>query len=128
MMGFELEDAVFEDIQRALGATAAIFVGDDVVASATKDPVLARALRSAAELQPGTYRVVDGAFLASSSMLSDSAVSAKVAWLVPLFRNANDVMLTRARSWLPAALVGVVLALMMGLALSRARPPSSLGN
>jgi hypothetical protein len=128
MMGFELDDAVFEDIQRALGTTGAIFVGDEVVASATKDPEVTRALRSAAELQPGTYRVVSDGFLAGSSLLSDSAVSAKVAWLVPLSRNANEMTLTRALSWAPAALVGLVLALMIGLALSQARPQSSLRN
>jgi hypothetical protein len=126
MMGFELDDAVFEDIQRALGTTGAIFVGDELVASATKDPEVTRALRSAAELQPGTYRVVTGGFLAGSSLLSDSAVSAKVAWLVPLYRNATEMTLTRALSWAPAALVGLVLVLMIGLALSQSRPQSSL--
>src|SRR5690606_2807745 len=33
MMGFELEDSVLQDIERTIGATGAVFVGDQLVAS-----------------------------------------------------------------------------------------------
>jgi len=62
MMGFEIEDALLADIQRAVGAAGAVFVGDGIVASASKDPEIERALRSAAELPPGGYGVVAGKF------------------------------------------------------------------
>jgi hypothetical protein len=126
MMGYELEDLVFEDIERGLGVTGSIFVGDGMVASATKDPGLARALRSAAELPPGSHHVIDGAFLASSSALNDSAVAAKAAWLTPLYRNADEVRLTRLLSWLPAALVA--LAFVLGRASSQPWPASLPGK
>jgi len=128
MMGFEIEDALLADIQRAVGAAGAVFVGDGIVASASKDPEIERALRSAAELPPGGYGVVAGKFLAGSSRMSDSAVPATVAWLVPLFRHADEVTLTRALSWLPAVLVGLVLAFMIGLVLSQPRVGPSLGD
>jgi hypothetical protein len=125
MLGYELDDALLQDIERAVGATGAIFIGDGIVASATRAPELERALRSAAELAPGSYRTVEGAFLATSSRMS---VAATVAWLVPLYRHSGEVTLTRALSWLPAALVGLVLAFMIGLALSQSRAGPSLGN
>jgi hypothetical protein len=121
MMGFEIEDALLEDIERALGATGAIFVGDRIVASATKDPEIERALRSAAESPPGTYHIVAGTFLAMSSRMSDSAVAATVAWIVPLYRHTDEVTLARALSWLPSVLFGLVLAFMIGLVLSQSR-------
>lgn len=126
MLGFELDDRVLEGVQRAIGATGAVFVGDEIVASATQDPALAEALRAAAEAPPGTPRVVAGSFLASSSTLSDSAAAARAAWLVPLRRRADEVRLTRALSWLPAALAGLGLALVLGLALRR--PGASPGD
>jgi hypothetical protein len=128
MMGFEMDDALLEDIERTLGATGAVFVGDGIVASATKDPEIERALRAAAELPPATYQIVAGTFLATSSRMSDSAVAATVAWLVPLYRHADEVTLTRALSWLPAALVGLLLAFTMGLVLSQVRAGQSLGS
>ncbi len=121
MIGFAMDDAVLEGIQRTLGATGAVFIGDDIVASATEDPALAAALRSAAEVQPDTYRVLDGAFLASSSALSDSAVAARAAWLVPLHGHAEEVKLARALTWLPAAAVGLGLTFMLVLALRQSR-------
>jgi hypothetical protein len=128
MMGFEVNDALLEDIQRALGATGAVFVGDGIVASASKDPEIERALRSAAELPPDRYRIVGGgAFLASSSRMSGSAVAA-VAWLIPLYRHTAEVALTRALAWLPAVLVGLVLVFMIGLVLSQSREGPSVGN
>lgn len=121
MLGFALDDSVLQDIQQALGATSAVFLGDGIVASATKDPGLERALRSAVELAPGQYRVVGERFLASSSPLSDSAVAAKVAWLLPRDRHADEVSLAKGLAWLPAVLVGLMLAFMIGLVLSQSR-------
>jgi hypothetical protein len=121
MLGYEVDDALLQDLERAVGATGAVFVGDGIVASATRDPKLEQALRSAADLPPGSYRILDGTFLATSSRLSESAMAATVAWLVPLSHHAAEVTLTRALSWLPAALVGLMLAFMIGLWLSQAR-------
>jgi hypothetical protein len=120
MMGFAIDDALLEDIGRTLGAIGAVFVGDGIGASATKDPEIERALRAAAELPPGTYDVVAGKFLAMSSRMGDSAVAATVGWLVPPYRHTDEVTLTRALTWVPAILVGLLLA-FIGLALSRSR-------
>jgi hypothetical protein len=121
MMGFEIDDALLEDIQRALGATGALFVGDEIVASASKHPEIERALRAAAEVPTGTYHVVAGTFLATSSRMNDSAAAATVAWLVPLYRQSDEVTLTRLMPWVPSVLFGLVLAFMIVLVLSQAR-------
>jgi Double sensory domain of two-component sensor kinase len=126
IMGFQVDSALLGDIQRSVGATGAIFVGDTIVASASKDREIERALRATAELPPGTYQIVAETFLGMSSRMSDSATAATVAWLVPLYRHAEEVTLTRALSWLPAALVGVLLAFMIGLALSQSRAGQNL--
>ncbi len=128
MLGFQIDDALLAGIEHALGATGAVFIGDTLVASASKTPEVEQALRAAAELEPGSYQVVAGRYLATRSKLSDSAVAATVAWIVPLHRHVENVALTRALTWLPAALVGLVLALMMGLVSSRSRLGPSLGN
>jgi hypothetical protein len=120
MMGFEIDDALLAGIERAVGATGAVFVGDGVVASASKNPETERAFRSAAELAPGTHSIVAEAFLGTSSRMS----AATVAWLVPLHRHADDVALTTALSWLPAILVGLVLVFIVGLMLSQSRSRS----
>jgi hypothetical protein len=127
MLGFELEDAWLQNIEQTLGATGAVFVGDQIVASASKDPAVERALRSAAELPAGKYSVVADTFLASSTRLSGAAVTATVAWLVPRYRHADAVTLTRSLSWLPAILVGIVLAFFIGLARSQSRAGQSRG-
>lgn len=119
LLGFALEDTVLADIQRTLGATGAIFVGDGMVASATKDAQLERALRAAAELAPGEYHVIDERFLASSSPLSGAAAAAKVAWLLPLQHGAEELALAKRLSWVPTALAGLVLAVSIWLTLSR---------
>jgi hypothetical protein len=120
MLGFEIDDALLQGIHKTLGATGAVFVGDGIVASGTKDPELEPALRAAAELPPGTYHVAQQ-FLAMSSRMSGSAAAATVGWLVPLYRQADEVSLLRALSWLPAGLVGLLLAFMLGLVLSQSR-------
>lgn len=127
MMGFELEDAVLENIERSIGATGAVFVGDQLVASASKSPEVEQALRDAAALPPGRYKVVSDMFLASSAPLSDSAIAATVAWLVPRYRHAEGVALTRALAWVPAVLVGILLAFMIGLLRSQSRAGQPLG-
>jgi hypothetical protein len=128
LLGFALDDALLVDIQRTLGATGAVFVGDGIVASATKDPELERALRSAADLTPGEHHVVGERFLGSSSALSGAAVAAKVAWLLPLQRGAEELSLARRLGWVPAALASLVLALSIGLSLGRsATSPASRG-
>jgi hypothetical protein len=128
MLGYAMDDAALQDIEQSLGATGAAFVGDAIVASANKDPAIERALRVAAELPPGTYRIVEEDFLASSSRMGDSAVTARASWLVPLRRHTGELSLTRALSWLPALLVGLVLALMTLLVLNQSRARQFPGN
>jgi hypothetical protein len=128
MLGFELEDALLLDIEKTLGATGAVFVGERMVASASKDPVVEGALRSAVELPAGKYSIVADTFLATSTPLSGSPVAASVAWLVPRYRHADAVTLTRALSWLPAILVGIVLALFIALAPSQPKAGQTLRN
>jgi hypothetical protein len=119
MLGFALQDSILRDIQHALGAASAVFVGDEIVASASNDPELEGALRAAAELPPGEYRVLGGRFLARSSPLKDSASAARVAWLLLPERRASHGVLAQGFLWLPALLVALVVALMIGLVLSR---------
>jgi hypothetical protein len=128
MMGFAIEDALLQGIQRALGSTGALFVGDEMVASANRDPEMERALRSAAALPPGGYRIVQDTYVACSGPLQASAVATTVAWLVPLYRHTDEVTLTRALSWVPAVLVGLVLAFTLALVLGPSHQRRSLGN
>lgn len=121
MLGFALEDALLQDIQQALGVTAAVFVGDGIVASASKDPEVERALRLAVELPPGAHQVVADEFVGSSSRLSGAAAAARVAWLLPLKDGSQADPLARVLPWLPALLVALVVGLMLALELSRPR-------
>jgi hypothetical protein len=119
LMGFELDGAVLEGIERDLGVSGAVFVGDTVVASAPSNAEQQQLLRSAAELPAGSYQILD-AQLASSSRIADLA-SASVGWMVPRYRHGGDASLTRALAWLPAMLVGLLLASLLGLMLSQSR-------
>lgn len=101
MMGLTLDDAALQTIERSLGTTGAVFVGERMVASARRDIEAERALRAAAA-QP-----------------LNSSVVANIAWLAPSYRDADGVPLTRALLWLPALLVGLVLAVTLGLALPK---------
>lgn len=121
VMGFAIDDAMLEGVQQATGGIGAIFVGDTIVARASKQPELEGALRAAAELPSGSHAEVSPGFRASGSRMSEAAVAVAVAWLVPDHRRDDDVMLTRGLSWLPAVLVGLVLAFMVGLVLSQSR-------
>jgi hypothetical protein len=128
MMGSAVEDARLQDIERIVGATGALFVGDKLVASAKRDPESERALRLAAALPPGKHRIDGDAYLASRAPLSDSAASAVGVWLVPLHRQAEEMTLTRALWWLPVLLVGLVLAITIALVLNPARERRPLRN
>jgi hypothetical protein len=119
LMGFALEGTVLEGIERDLGVSGAVFLGDTVVASVPSNAERGQLLRSAAELPAGTYRILD-AQLASSSRIADLATSS-AGWIVPRYRDAADASLTRALAWLPAVLVGLVLASLLGLMLSQPR-------
>ena len=125
MMGYEIEDAVLANVERTIGATGALFVGDRIVAMGSKAPDTERALRAAAALPPGKYRVADGAFLAASAPLRDSAVSATSVWLIPRHHRADGVRLMRVLAWAPAGLLGLLLAFLVGLWRSPLRPASS---
>jgi hypothetical protein len=125
MMGYQIEDAVLEKVARSIGATGALFVGDRIVASASKSPEVEQALRSAAALPTGKYSVAGGAFVAASAPLRDSAVSATSVWLVPRHHRADEVRLARALVWAPAALLGALLAFLIGLCRWQARWGSS---
>jgi len=124
MLGYAIEDAVLENVERSIGATGAVFVGDRIVASASKAPDVEQALRSALALPPGKYSVADGAFLAASAQLRDSAVSATSVWLIPRHHRADQVRSARALVWAPAGLLGLLLALLLGLWRSSSRPSS----
>ncbi|HEU4580557.1 MAG TPA: cache domain-containing protein [Polyangiaceae bacterium] len=119
LMAFELDGAVLEGIERDLGVSGAVFVGDTVVASAPSNAEQQQQLRSAAELPGGTYQIL-GAQLASSSRIEDLATTS-VGWVVSRYRHESDASLTRALAWLPAVLVGLVLASLLGLLLSQPR-------
>ena len=121
MMGETLEDAQLHDIESTLGATGAVFVGDQLVASASANPELERALRAAVDLPAGKYGVVADRFLAINAPLGDTPIAAAVAWLVPRHRYSDAVTLTRALAWLPAILVGLLLALSIALARAQSR-------
>jgi hypothetical protein len=119
LMGFELDGAVLEGIERDLSVSGAVFVGDTVVASAPSNAEQQQLLRSAAELPAGSYQILD-VQLASSSRIADLA-TASVGWIVPRYRHTGDASLTRALAWLPAVLVGLLLASLLGLMLSQSR-------
>lgn len=121
MLGFALEDSVLREIQQALGTTGAIFVGEQLIASASRAPELEGAMRAAAELPRGEHRIVGERFLGSSAPLSDSAVAARVAWLLPVEQSTGAASPGVWFSWLPALLVGLMLALMIGLERSQSR-------
>lgn len=121
MMGYELEDAVLEDIERAIGATGAVFVGDRIVASAGKEPEVEQALRAAAAFPRGEYGLASDTFLAVSAPLRDSAVAATSVWLVPRHHRADGVALARALAWAPAGAMGLLLAFLIGLWRSQLR-------
>jgi len=125
MLGYEIEDAVLQNIERSIGATGALFVGDRIVASASEAPNVELALRSAAALPPGKYRVAGGTYLAASAPLRDSAVSATSVWLVPHHHRADEVRLARTLAWAPAGLLGLLLAFLVALWRSHLRPGSS---
>jgi hypothetical protein len=128
IMGFALQDALLQDIEKTLGASGAVFVGDQMIASASKDPTIEQALHSVLELPPGQHRILGDRFLATRAPLSGTAVAASVAWLVPRYRHADAVTLTRSLSWLPAVLVGIVLAFLIALARSQSRAGQTLRN
>lgn len=121
MLGYEIEDAMLANVERSIGATGALFVGDRIVAASSKEPDVERALRSAvalraaAPLPPGKYVVADGRFLAASAPLRDSAVSATSVWLVPRHHRADEVRLARTLAWAPTGLLGLLLVFLVGL-------------
>lgn len=121
LIGFQIDDALLSGIERTLGATGAIFVGDQRVASSSSDEETAAALAAAGKIPAGRRQVVAGRFLGGSSRLSKASESASVAWLVPLERQGEQARIARAVAWLPAALAGLMLALVFGLASSQSR-------
>ncbi|HTV17893.1 MAG TPA: cache domain-containing protein [Polyangiaceae bacterium] len=122
MLGVALEDELLDDIEHTLGTTGAVFVGDQVAASANRDPTIEQALRSALELPASKYGVIADRFLALNTRLGDAPIAASVAWLVPRYRQSDAVTLTRTLSWLPVALVGLLLALSIALGRGQAQP------
>jgi hypothetical protein len=115
MMGYPLDDAVLASIERTIGATGAVFVGERIVAAASRPPEIEQALRAAAALPPGRHLVANGRFLAANVPLRDSAVSAASAWLVRHHHRADGMALVRALAWGPAALLALLLAIIVGL-------------
>jgi hypothetical protein len=111
MIGQELGKTMLAPIQGAMGASAAVLIGDQVTASAGEDETVRAVARSAVGLEAGrTHAVKAGrAYLVRLTPASPSGGAGKVLWMIPGGDYGGRVSNLRILAWLPVLLVALAL-------------------
>ncbi len=116
VMGFEVAKASLSAIHGSLGVSAAVFLGDKLVASGTDDGAALEALRAAAANEADKDVVVSGGdqpFFGRVSRIVESVAAAKVVWVIPQHHEAQRIYPLKLAIWTPSLAAALILALTM---------------
>jgi hypothetical protein len=118
--GMPLGKSQLSTVERTLGVSGAVFVGDKIAASNAQTPDLDEAFRIATRLADGTQEITTSQshYLVRVARASEAATGARVAWLVPLHQHADRAVALRLLLWCPL-LLGAVMFLLLMLNLPR---------
>ena len=116
VMGFEAAKTSLVAIRNSLGVSAAIMLGDKLVAAGTDDAGILEALKSAGAGEGDKDLIVQGggrSFFARINRVNESVAAAKVAWAVPLQHQAERVYPLKLAIWAPSIAAGLILFLTL---------------
>jgi hypothetical protein len=117
VMGFEAAKASLTAIHGSLGVSAAVLLGDKLVASGTDDAAALEAQRAAAAANEGDKDVIvsggDQPFFTRASRIVESVAAAKVVWVIPRHHEAQRIYPLKLAIWTPSLAAALILALTM---------------
>jgi hypothetical protein len=116
VMGFEAAKASLSAIHGSLGVSAAVLLGDKLVASGTDDAPTLEAMRAAAGNEVDKDVVVNGGeqpFFTRASRVAESLAAAKVVWAIPQHHEAQRIYPLKLAIWTPSLAAALILALTM---------------
>jgi hypothetical protein len=122
VMGFEAAKTSLVAIKTTLGVSAAVLLGDKIVAAGTDDVAALEAVRAAGAGEGDKDLAVRGgdrAFFARINRVNESVATAKVAWVVPQQHQAERVYPLKLAIWTPAVAAALILILALTLVVSR---------
>jgi len=117
--GLPLANSQLATVDRALGVSGAILIGDRVAASTSAGPQQQEALRGITRLADGLGEVAVGGrtFRVKIGRAGEGATAARLAWLVPRGLALDHAHILRSLVWAPIP-IGALL-LMIALVTSR---------
>ncbi len=116
VMGFEAAKTPLGAIHSSLGVSAAVLLGDKVVASGTDDAAALEAMRAAGANEGDKDVVVssgDQPFFTRVSRVNESVAAAKVVWVIPQHHQAQRIYPLKLLIWTPSLAAALILALTM---------------
>jgi len=116
VMGFEAAKQSLVSIERSLGVLGAALNGEKIVAASTDDAALSQPLLAAGTIDRDRDMVIQGggrSFLARVTRLGNSAVAAKLVWMVPHHHRSNTVRLLKLSIWTPSLAASLILLLLL---------------
>jgi hypothetical protein len=116
VMGFEAAKTSLVAIRSSLGVSAAVLLGDKLVAGGTDDSAELEALKTAGAGEGDKDLIVQGggrAFFARINRVNESVATAKVAWVVPQQHQAERIYPLKLAIWTPSLAAGLILLLTL---------------
>jgi hypothetical protein len=118
MKGVTLGEQQLGAIQRTLGVTGAIFIGERMTASGSTDPSLAAAFQAASRIGDENDQIVESGgrnFLGRAIRTSGATRAGRIIWLVPLHRGTAQARTLEILACAPVVPAGMLLvALLLG--------------
>jgi Double sensory domain of two-component sensor kinase len=116
VMGFEAAKSSLVAIKGALGVSAAVLLGDKLVAAGTDDAAALEALRAASASEGDKDLLLRGGehgFFGRVTHVNESVAAAKVAWVIPEHHQADRIYPLKLAIWTPSLAAALILALAL---------------
>jgi hypothetical protein len=116
VMGFEAARSSLVAIKSFLGVSAAVVIGDKIVARGTDETDLTEVFRVAGASEGDRDLVLRGGdrtFLGRVTRVTDAVAAAKVAWVIPLHHQEAQIYPLKLAIWTPSLAAVLILALTL---------------
>jgi len=113
--GLSLEKNQLTTIDKALGVTDALFIGERIAASSADASELEEATRAAGKMVDGTAQLSAGGrnFLVMLARAGDGATAARLAWLVPYHHQFERARILLFLIWCPVPLAALMFLILI---------------
>ena len=113
--GLALAKSQLATVERALGVSSAVFIGDRIASSSSQNAALDEAFRNAGRLADGSDELAVGgrSYRVRIGRAGEGATAARLAWLIPQHGAVERARLLLLLIWCPIPLGALLLLLLL---------------